>query len=457
MRALFLGITFLAAAGAGRSDAADQPDVAAHIAITAPTEGEWTVAYTLPAPAAELVFVRSPDDSRGEDWTAPDGFKIVFEGGSERARRTDGQPFSEIRFGVPPRYRDLPKDYAPFMPFGDGGRLFYTGRMFACGGECPDDARWTMSIETAQEFVLVDGERHDARASWSDSGQGRNVYVGHAEPVVSDDVVALIDTALPPQIRRQLETYLPRFSAHFTQQLGALGYTPMLFASYDVSPQDGRWGRQGGTLPGQVFMHFYGQVWPSRIDDPALPDDLAWFFAHEAGHMYQHEAWADGDVNAWIHEGGAEAFAALALRAQGAGNVAEAKVASARRECTAAVAQTSVRDAIAAGKFDVAYSCGLLVSLAIDDAVKRTDRGGDGLYKVWRDFIASEPPGRHTEAGFLAAVARAGGDRLADEVRMIVRTPGPDFAKLGAAQGRSQPIPPSPCPAEAGAAECAPA
>jgi hypothetical protein len=204
-------------------------------------------------------------------------------------------------------------------------------------------------------------------------------------------------------------------------------------------------------------MHFYGQVWPSRIDDPALPDDLAWFFAHEAGHMYQHEAWADGDVNAWIHEGGAEAFAALALRAQGAGNVAEAKVASARRECTAAVAQTSVRDAIAAGKFDVAYSCGLLVSLAIDEAVKRTDRGGDGLYKVWRDFIASEPPGRHTEAGFLAAVARAGGDRLADEVRMIVRTPGPDFAKLGAAQGRSQPIPPSPCPAEAGAAECAPA
>jgi len=173
--------------------------------------------------------------------------------------------------------------------------------------------------------------------------------------------------------------------------------------------------------------------------------------------MYQHDAWADGDVNAWIHEGGAEAFAALALRAQGAGNVAEAKVASARRECTAAVAQTSVRDAIAAGKFDVAYSCGLLVSLAIDDAVKRTDRGGDGLYKVWRDFIASEPPGRHTEAGFLAAVARAGGDRLADEVRMIVRTPGPDFAKLGAAQGRSQPIPPSPCPAEAGAAECAPA
>jgi hypothetical protein len=89
--------------------------------------------------------------------------------------------------------------------------------------------------------------------------------------------------------------------------------------------------------------------------------------------------------------------------------------------------------------------------------VKRADRGGDGLYTVWRDFIASEPPGRHTEAGFLAAVARAGGEGLADEVRMIVRTPGPNFAKLGAAQEANSTEPPSPCPVEAGAAECAPA
>lgn len=430
MSATVARAVLLAVACAGGPAAADSPE-AARISITAPAKGDWTVAYTLPAPAKELVFARSPDNSRSVDWAAPDGFEIVLEGGSERVRRADGRPFSGVTFGVPPRYRELPKDYAPFMPFGDGGLSFYTGRMFACGGKCPDDASWTMSIAAAERSVLVDGERHDARATWRDSGQGRNVYVGQGTPVVTGDVVALIDSALPQQLRSQLETQIPLFMAYFTQKLGPLGHTPTLIASYDVSPQDGRWGRQGGTLPGQVFTHFYGDAWPSRIDDPALPNNLAWFFAHEAGHLYQHNAWVDGDVNAWIHEGGAEAFAALALRAEGAGDAVSAKVASAARDCAGAVAQTSVRDAIAAGQFGAAYTCGLLVSLAIDEAVKRASPGSDGIYTVWRDFIASEPPGRHTEEGFLAAVARSGGDALADEVRAVVRTAAPDFAKLG--------------------------
>lgn len=112
----------------------------AAIAVTVPAQGDWTVAYELPAPAVELVFARSPDGSRGEDWTAPEGFEIVLVDETERARRTDGAAFDSVTFSVPPRYRELPKDYAPFMPFGDGGYVFYTGRLFACGGECPEDA-----------------------------------------------------------------------------------------------------------------------------------------------------------------------------------------------------------------------------------------------------------------------------------------------------------------------------
>jgi hypothetical protein len=406
------------------------------IAVTAPEKGDWSIAYTLPAPAAELVFARSPDGSRGEDWKAPEGFEIVLADEMERARRTDGAAFDSVTFSVPPRYRELPKDYAPFMPFGDGGHVFYTGRLFACGGECPDDASWTISVNAAQErSIVVNGERHATRAEWTDSGQGRNVYIGAAEPVISSDVVALIDAALPPRIRSQLETQLPRFMAYFSGKLGALDYKPMLFASYDVSPHGGRVGRQGGTLPGQVFTHFYGHAWPEMINDPALPGDLAWFFAHEAGHLYQHEAWVEGAINAWIHEGGAEAFAAVALRADRAGDVADAKIAGARASCAAATAQVSLQEAVAAGKFDAAYSCGLLVSLAIDEAVKRAAPEGDGLFAVWRSFIASAPVGEHTEEGFLAAVAQGGGQALADDVRAIVRTPAAGFEKLGAAPG----------------------
>jgi hypothetical protein len=437
VRIAALALAVLAAGCSEQPEAAPAvpAGMAAQITITVAAEGDWTVAYTLPAPATELVFARSPDASRGEDWHGPDGFEIVLEGESERARRVDGEPFTSVSFVMSPRYRELPKDYAPFMPFGDGGRLFYTGRLFACAGPCADDAAWSFSAAAPEGLsVLVNGERFAGQASWTDREQGRNVYIGDAEPVDSGDVMAVIDSSLPPQIRDQLEAQLPRFMAYFTQKLGALDAKPMLFASYDVSPSNGRWGRQGGTLPGQVFTHFYGDPWPAMIDDPALPGDLAWFFAHEAGHLYQHDAWADGAVNAWIHEGGAEAFAALAMRADGAGDVVDTKIASAQAACAEAAAQAALRDAIEAGRFDAAYSCGLLISLAIDMEVREAAPGSDGLYTVWRNFIALGE-GQYTEDGFLAVVAASAGQAFADEVRAAVRTPGAAFGNLGAGPG----------------------
>lgn len=436
MRGAAIGLLLLASSCTETPGKTDQPPPAAGIDVTAAADGDWTISYVLPAPASALTFARSPDASRGEDWTAPDGFEIVRIDGVEIARRVDGEAFSSVAFGVPPRYRELPKDYAPFMPYGDGGRLFYTGRLFACAGECPDDATWAMRLVAPDgQGVLLDGRRLTGEASWTDSGQGRNVYVGEAEPVVSGDVAAVIDAALPTRIRDQLETQLPRFMTYFTQKLGRLNYRPMLFASYDASPHDGRSGRQGGTLPGQVFVHFYGDAWPEKIVEPGLADELAWFFAHEAGHMYQQDAWATGAAHAWIHEGAAEAFAALALRADGVASadaVAE-KIAGSERECAAITADRSVREAIEAGDFHAAYTCGLVIALAIDAAVRKAAPDSDGLYAVWRSFIAAWPKGEHSEEGFLAAVAETGGQALADAVRAAVRTPGAELDRLGAA------------------------
>jgi len=286
-----------------------------------------------------------------------------------------------------------------------------------------------MSIETAQEFVSWMAERHAPRP------RGRTARTqrlrGHAQPS-SPNVVALIDTALPPQIARQLETYLPLFSAHFTQKLGALGYT-RCFSPPTTCRADGRWSA-GGTLPGRcscISMARFGRR--GSTTGPAGRARLV-FSRTRRAHV-PDEAWADGDVKHGYTK--RASLCALALRAQGAGNVAEAKVASARPS-DAAVAQTSVRDAIAAGKFDVAYSSGFWSAWRSTSGEAHRP-GGDGLYKVWRDFIASEPPAAHG-GGFPRRVQRAGGDRLADEVRMIVRTPG-RTSRNWAPAGRSQPIP----------------
>ena len=99
---------------------------------------------------------------------------------------------------------------------------------------------------------------------WRDGGQRRSVYVGEARPVETPDVLAVIGRTLPPPVVAQPNRELPRFMRFYAAKLGAVPTRPMLFVSFDATHSRG-WGRQGGTLPGQVFTHFYGAGWPERM------------------------------------------------------------------------------------------------------------------------------------------------------------------------------------------------
>ena len=429
---LFVALIAAFSAPSAARASANQPLVPS-IALEAPREGQWTVRYRLTKPVRQLLFVRSPDSSRSETWTVAEGFEIVRAGDSEVLRRRDGAAFNLASARVPPLYRDLPKDYAPFSPFGDGGILVHSGRYFACSEPCPDGARWAMSLAvTDGRKILVDGRAHEKSAQWEDGDSGRNVYVGSASPIESPDLVAVIDTALPPKIRGQLEAQLPLFMGYFSDKLGELPAKPMLFASYDVSHRPG-FGRQGGTLPGQVFTHFYGDVWPSQMDQPSLAHELAWFFAHEAGHLYQRQLYSAEATGAWIHEGGADAFAAIALKAVNPAlkgplaELLEAKV----KSCTKLLAGGSMHDALAAGRFDVAYDCGVLLNLSVHKALLAERPESGGLFAVWRYYIAaSEAGGQPGEELFLASIGKAGGLELAEKVKAAVRAPVPPALEL---------------------------
>lgn len=395
------------------------------IAITAPSSGNWTAAYTLPAPTTELVFSRSPDDSRTRDWKAPEGFEIIRSGEFERVRRRDGSAFISVTLGVPPVYRDLPKDYGPFSPFGDGGILTYTGRFFACGGECVDDG-WRMKLSAPGRSILLNAKALSGSAEWFDSDSGQNIYIGEAKPVETADFIAVIDSALPATIRSQLAAQLPVYLHHFADRMGALPARPMLFVSYDLAHRDGN-GRQGGTLPGQVFVHFYGSMWPQQMAKPGFAEDLGWHFAHEAAHLYQRQIYVEAKSGFWIHEGGAEAFAALALRSTGQAEAAGAIVAAAADKCTRQLAGRSVHAALEADTFDAAYTCGLRANLALDAELRRIAPKADGLYSVWTAYQKRVEGREATEADFMAAVASVGGEATATRLRAMVISPTPDF------------------------------
>lgn len=85
--------------------------------------------YQAKFPIEKLAFKSSQDNSRIARWTPiKDDFKILVEQGKEVVRRKDDTSFHKVSFELTPTYVNLPKDYAPFSPFSDGGMLFHSGR-----------------------------------------------------------------------------------------------------------------------------------------------------------------------------------------------------------------------------------------------------------------------------------------------------------------------------------------
>lgn len=400
-----------------------EPDVLGTIVMSPNAAGTWVVGYILKAPARELVFARQPDDSRTTDWRPGPGLEIVRIDGKERLRRIDGRALDDmILLSMPAAYRHLPMDYAPFSPFGDGGLLVYTGRFIACPGECADDDAWKIVLSAPDDTILVDGVRYQDRAEWTDSAEGRNIYIGNTTPVETPDFLAVIDAALPDKIRTQLAADMPGFMHYFADRMGALPERPMLFASYDLRPQNG-YGRQGGTLPGQVFVHFYGPNWTEEMAKPAFVGDLAWHFAHEAAHLFQSQIYIDAEDASWVHEGGAEAFAAIALRAQGQGKEADAHIAASAKTCHTKLAGRSIRAALSAGEYEVAYACGLQINLGLDAELRRIAPESDGLFSVWREYRTAVKGRAATTEDFYAAIASVGTPATAAFVREAVDAP----------------------------------
>src|SRR5687768_16852355 len=123
LAALCFGLTLVCAGAhapnAGPIEIHDQPD----------GRKPSTVRYETDQPVARLVFPQSPDDSRVRGWRPEAGFELVSDPDGEALRRVDGAAFSAATVAMDPVYRELPKSYAPFSPYGDGGMLFHTGRL----------------------------------------------------------------------------------------------------------------------------------------------------------------------------------------------------------------------------------------------------------------------------------------------------------------------------------------
>ena len=398
-----------------------------NIAIVKSKDGIWTLTYQTQKPASRLSFIRNPDDSRIERWkpTTSD-FEIISFENQEYLIKKDGSSFTEVSLHLTPTYKHLSKDYAPFSPYSDGGVLIYTGRLFACINKCLDEVNlWHFSMQVPEgEHMIVAGKVYKGEASWIDSNDGMNVYVGSQKPIDTQNVITVIDSGLPEKIKLSLDSDIPKLMNYFEQRLGELeGVKPTLLASY--ANIDG-YSSQGGTLPNQIFMHWNLNNLNEKVADNKFLNNTIWFFAHEVAHLYQRSS--RGDIygerhESWLHEGHADWLAALALLElypETSEYVAN-KINRFRTHCSKGLNNFPLVEAADKGRFDLYYTCGLLIHQAIDLTLQK--KGNKDIYSLWVDFRKQAEKGDEKGSEiFLSHAEKWTSEELVNRVKEVIES-----------------------------------
>lgn len=412
----------------------------ASVELTSPADGPARVVLRAPRPATALHFATALGTYRSSDWRIVDrGFRWVIEGDGERLERSDGAPFTTVSFTVEQRYRSLIKSYAPFAPFSDGGLLVYTGHFHACLTlPCSGEGAVRMTIAAPGRTIRAGEAVGRVRLRYVSRGEGTNVYIGKHIAQIENGMAAIIDPGLPERLRAGLARAVPAAMAHFTRSYGELSFQPQLFASIDTRGRaDGKESTQGGTLPGQIFIHFDGARARERAEQ-GDPGWLEWFFAHEVAHMFQRDRTSDklGDnAYAWMHEGGADAMAASVLAAQGKGVYVATRIRNAARTCDKGLGKGPLTTAAARDDFELHYSCGMIAVATVDRALRPN---GGGIEAFNRRFFAAVAAQAKIDPETWFTAARDSG--VAEETLALLRAlVGDDPARAKAALRRLAP------------------
>jgi hypothetical protein len=382
----------------------------------------WTVSYQANEPIKKIAFISNPDDSRVTRWSPVDrDFQIIVVNGEEFIVRKDSKEFTQVTISLTATYKHLPKEYAPFSPFSDGGMSFYTGRFFACANECNEDLnQWTFDLSVpAGEHIIIDGKKVLSATNWVDSNSGRNIYVGRQTPVETNGFVSLIDVGLPEKIRASLLVDIPKMTSYLESRLGKLTeeIKPTLFASYSKVKGTSV---QGGVLPNQIFIHWDKDDLEKFTEDESFIGDLLWTFAHEVGHYYQRfNSFKITPSESWIHEGHAEllAYDVLSELYPSADRYRRKKIDRFEQDCAKDLESTSLEDAAINGKFSAYYSCGFL----IHQLISKGHQNGASPYATWKLFSSKLEVGPGTnKRAFLDTVTQLTNENLSKEISRFI-------------------------------------
>ncbi len=345
----------------------------------------WKASFCLDESVDALGFARPVADLREKSWAAGEpGFNLVHTGKVSHLERSDKKPFTCASVAISTNTMIPKKDYMPFSGFSDGGVSVFTGYLT---GQVLRNGAWE-SYDLRASYRGLEGDRVITRSPGVLADQF--VYFGPMEPKEVSGARLVIDPMIPASARLGVLSTLPRGNKLLGELFGFAPSEPYLVfmaaGELETSSSDQT---KAGTLPYQILFTMKGKGSARWADSDPLY--FPRFTMHEILHIWQREVWGDwlGDDHPWVHEGGAEALAYVLMdraKAYKAGQL-DALWATVSNKCRNLLAETSVHDAPANGRFDAVYQCGALVNRMVGAALD-PDAPGDGMIRFWQAMAA---------------------------------------------------------------------
>lgn len=374
------------------------------------------VQWILPEPARALIFHRSGAGRERQWHTRTQGTSFVKKGGFDvlESRR----PTREFIVEIDERFVETAGNYPLMIPFSDKGVVLFTDHLrvswMNCLFECPDDqVAKTVSVLRSHEatfvsapgeWVVASGRAVRGSISLPASTSGAVVYFGPRAPSRGKGFMYVVDKDLPEWTLQELLNTFPRIIHLYTQRLGIrLNTEPVVFLPYVAGSRRMQASFSGSVLGSEVVLGLFGDRW--KNPDTEARVDFSRLMAHESFHLWNASqfrsiASAGGE---WLHEGSADAFAALALSELGL--IDRLTYLDMHKEalnrCALGLSSVSVTESPPPWAFRISYDCGSVMQILLHRALR--DQSED-LWGFWVSLFekASRNAGYYTHDDFFA-------------------------------------------------------
>ncbi|KKO48889.1 hypothetical protein VT06_09075 [Arsukibacterium sp. MJ3] len=384
---------------------AEENDFTLHIHVHYPQkENQWQVIYQLPIAVDHVAFSRNSNFDR-RDLYQIDPAKFVWDKAGDvlLIKSIDGSKFTSLELSFNSYYDFIQKDYTHNIKYTDGSSLLYTNHL-ALGANIIDDtaispigasfAGTQFHFYAPGQNIVFLGQHYKDHAQWTLENEGTYIYFGTIAPIETANMLAIVDPKLPPWVWAHTQQYFPKLFNFYQEKTGqALNFKPVVFFNFDQLSGDYA-NYSGGTLDGLVQLTINGKRWSEENEEQF--NTLFFFLAHEAAHFWNGQMFSFAEQNhAWLHEGGADAFANLAMLEFGLINHPQMlqQFEEAANSCVLNKGAESLEQSASLWRYRNYYNCGAAMALASHVAIQTT-APEKSVFDVWKAIFKSNATSR---------------------------------------------------------------